>query len=157
MADPRIKQLGPRPKMTPEEIRRERDLIDQINKRAGGIDATVATIDDRVAALEDIRIIAAGRVSTNGVGGFSSNQSRGCVVTISGAELIITLNTPRPGTAPFHHQFAGTYQTSGFRSPMISTYNARTVGVTARADTGGLISASTNSVTLVFTITDWDD
>jgi hypothetical protein len=157
MADPRIKQKGIDRGMTPEQIRRERDLVDQINKANKDQLTREESLEGRVTALEEIRIIAAGRVSTNGVGGFSSNQTRGCTVTISGAELIITLDTPRPGAAPFHHQFKGTYQTTAFRSPMITTFDARTIGITAKSDTNAPISASTNSLTLAFDVTDWDD
>jgi hypothetical protein len=157
MADPRIKQKGIDRGMTPEQIRRERDLVDQINKANKEQLTREARLEDRVTALEEIRIIAAGRVSTNGVGGFSSNQTRGCTVTISGTDLLITLDTPRPGSAPFHHQFTGTYQTGSFRSPMISTYNASQIGVTAKNEANVTISAATNSVTMAFDITDWDD
>lgn len=89
MTSPIIKQLGSQPGMTVEQRRRERDLIDQVNKRAG-------TLEQRIAALEaDPVMFAFGIVTTDGSGDLTTDFAFGCTLSVANARVRMTFTKPR--------------------------------------------------------------
>lgn len=138
MADPKIKQLGPRPKMTPEEIRRERDLIEQIN-------GANKSITERVAQLERMNtfghVIGMAAVLTDGAGGFTYNFGRGITVTISGTRLRVTFSSERPavGNEP-HYEARYTAIGTGTRVSMMTAYGTDGCTLVVRNAAGAEVS-----------------
>lgn len=89
---PLIKQLGRAPDMTVEQMARERDLIDQLNRNAA---SAFAGQEASIAALASLfRPIAGGRVTTAGLGVFTA-EVLGCTVSLTGGNQRITFDEQR--------------------------------------------------------------
>jgi hypothetical protein len=138
MADPRIKQKGTQRGMTTEQLWRERDLIDQINKGS-------KSVSDRVSQLENLntfgRIIGMAAVLTDGAGGFTYNFGRGITVSISGTRLRVTFSPERPtvGSEP-HYEARYTAIGVGTRTSTMTAYTAAGCNLVVRNAGGGEVS-----------------
>jgi hypothetical protein len=154
MADPRIKQKGIDRGMTPEQIRRERDLVDQINKRLTTGQADLTEVQSLLTAP---RTIGVAHVRTDGAGGFTFNLAGGITITLAGTRLRVNFSPERPtvGGEPHyyvHYMAVGT----GTRTSTVTTYGPASCDLVVRNSGGAEINFSTASEEGLITISDFD-
>lgn len=146
---PVIKQLGIQPGLTPEYIRRERDLIKQINDALAGQDATFARI------LAEPVCFAFATGTTDGAGGIVANYTYGCTMDVEGTSVVMRFTERRPST---EYTYGGMQiRGAGIAQHIVSTELARQTvdacGIVYRTEAGVNFSAATNVVsTLMWAI-----
>jgi hypothetical protein len=154
MADPRIKQKGTQRGMTTEQLWRERDLIDQINKGS-------KSVNDRLSQTETLltapRTIGVAHVRTNGTGGFTFNIAGGITITLVGTRLQVNFSPERPtvgGQAHYyvHYMAVGT----GTRTSTVTTYGPASCAMVVRNSGGAEINFSSASEEGLITVSDFD-
>lgn len=140
----RIKQLGAGEGMDQALLKRERDLIDQINRALAGQ-------GDAVDALRSqFRTIAAGRVQMNGAGGFTINEAAGCRLSVSGTDLQIDFDEDQP--VPFRYNVVGTRIGGNSRAQFLTLYTATACRIRI-TDMGGIIeSFAATALSYAFTV-----
>jgi hypothetical protein len=126
-------------------------LVDSGLNRDSLVDAI-----DRIEELEEIRIIAQARITTNGAGGFTVNEARGATASISGTRVRLTFSTARPTISGNPHYNVKIIQIgTGQRSFGVTNYTAASCDLVIR-DGGGELDLSTSSQAFVVTVTDFD-
>lgn len=153
---PLIKQLGKSPEMTVAQMARERDLIDQINRRFTEMGDQIALL---VAFSKIGRLVCAGRCGTNGTGGISFSEVVGATVSVASPDLRITFDKVRPtGTnGPTYHAYAVAFTAASARFYHDSSVAAAEFcEIRLRDGGGGLVNVATTAVNLALFVLDRD-
>lgn len=157
MADPRIKQKGQQRGMTNEQLWRERDLIDQINRQGKWLEERLASLEAFIEPMMLIgRPVASGRITTGG-GVITINETRNCTVTLTGGNQRVTFadERPRASGSPHYTPVAVPITASG-RMYMATNYNTTFFDFVLRNDAGGTIDPAVTGIAMAFVVFDWD-
>lgn len=134
-----------------------RDLVDQINRLLVERDNELAPL---IAMLAIGRPIVAGRCGTNGTGGISFSDVLGARVSVSGTDIRITFNEPRPQgpNGPTYMPFAIPFTAASARMYAASSVaSVNFCDMRLRDNAGNIVSAAgPSAVNLALFVLDRD-
>lgn len=152
-----MKQLGTGASLEVEQAKRERDLIDQVNRALRERDAAVAELRRR----SRIYTFCAASGSTTGAGmgfsAFTGLQQVGCRLQVLTNAIRVNFDTPRP--TPIHYVVRAIHTTSAAlrRFAVLSAKNENSCDVLFVRSDDTQVVASNTAVDFMISVEDYDE